>query len=319
MNKKSIEDKFSLEIDAYFNGIEERSKSKSEEYNELLELGKILADKDFSKSSDKEAVFNKTMKNINKGENIMRKSNKNGRLATAVVAICIMSVGLMKTSFAQELIEKVKKSISLQNVTVEQYTEEFVEELSAEQPIPDELKGKIFDKDGNEIEVFSEEYEGKLYTVDGEVIASIIDDDIITVSEQEKMDQEQTLVIKDLSEVNNYTCFNVILPDYLPEGYKFDKAEFMKDENGNVIDGGVFLFFTNEKTGEYIFMGQRDVKIGGYTTGTDEEIEELKINGVDAVIYDNTISWEVNNIIYSLYGRELITDTELINMAESIK
>ena len=46
----------------YLSGIERLDKVQSEEYNELLELGKTLADKDFSKDSNKNEVFNKTVK-----------------------------------------------------------------------------------------------------------------------------------------------------------------------------------------------------------------------------------------------------------------
>lgn len=76
MGKTRIEDRFSIDIDAYLNGIERLNKPQSEEYNELLELGKTLADKDFSKYSNKQVVFNKTLENINKykGEGIVKKS-----------------------------------------------------------------------------------------------------------------------------------------------------------------------------------------------------------------------------------------------------
>jgi len=66
LEKKRIEDRFSIDMDAYLNGIERLDKMQSREYNGLLELGKTLADKDFSKDSNKEEVFNKTVKNINK-------------------------------------------------------------------------------------------------------------------------------------------------------------------------------------------------------------------------------------------------------------
>ncbi|WP_053954978.1 hypothetical protein [Inediibacterium massiliense] len=69
MNKKSIEDRFSQDIDNYLNGIETIHSFQSQEYNDLLELGKIL-DKDFSKNSNKEAVFHKTIENMNKNKDL---------------------------------------------------------------------------------------------------------------------------------------------------------------------------------------------------------------------------------------------------------
>ena len=39
MSKKSIEDRFSIDMDAYLNGVDRQNKSESEEYKELLEMG----------------------------------------------------------------------------------------------------------------------------------------------------------------------------------------------------------------------------------------------------------------------------------------
>lgn len=87
MKKKNIENRFSAEIDAYQNGIRKIHQS-SEEYNELLEIGKALSDKDFSKNSNKEEVFKKTLKK---------------------------SVNIKENSFVNEIIrmEKVNKSYSM--------------------------------------------------------------------------------------------------------------------------------------------------------------------------------------------------------------
>ena len=135
------------------------------------------------------------------------------------------------------------------------------------------------------------------------------------------MSEEQTLVVKDPNELNNYTCFDVKLPSYLPEGYKFTEAEFFKDENGVVENAKIIgLYFANEKTGKFIYMQQRlAVEEAGYVTGA-AKVEELKINGVDAVLYgDSNLDWEYNGVIYMLVGRGEIAKDELIKIAESIK
>lgn len=57
----------------------------------------------------------------------------------------------------------------------------------------------------------------------------------------------------------------------------------------------------------------------GYVTDA-VKIEELKINGVDAVLYDDSnLDWEYNGVIYMLVGRGEIAKDELIKIAESIK
>jgi hypothetical protein len=324
MSKKSIEDRFSIEIDAYFNGIERQDKLKSEEYNELLELGKILADKDFSENSNKEKVFNKTLENINKyrGEDTMKKTRKvkNPIIKVASFAlVCILGFSIMQTSFAQEAVGKVLKTISLGHITI--FEDEIIEKETI--PVPEQFKGKVFDKDGNPLEVFLIDEPEKIYTADGEEIDYFDPEtgEIITAGEAEKMIEGQNLIVKEPNKLNDYTCFNVILPSYLPEGYQFDKAEFYKGED-EVVENSKYisLFFTNEKTGKFIYMQQRFAdEETGYEAG-GSKVEEIKINGVDAVIYDDrNIDWEVNGVIYGISGRGEITKDELIKIAESIK
>lgn len=320
MSKKSIEDKFSAEIDAYFNGIEKNNKSDFEEYNELLELGKILADKDFSKESNKEAVFKKSLENINqyKGENIIMKSKRNKlykRLAGVGIA-CIVTITLSQTSFAQSFVEKIIKSISLGHVAVIEYEENPEAEIES-MPVPETLKGKLFDKNGILIETFTREID-KLYTADGEEINDFdMKTGAITTVSQAK---EKVLEVKDANELNKYTCFNVILPSYLPEGYKFDRAEFNKNKAAVVKDSSyINLYFTNKKTEKYIYMQQRFASEGTKSVSNGNNIEQIKINGVDAIIADGKeIYWEYNDVVYSLTGKK-IGKNELIKIAESIK
>ncbi|MGF7058516.1 DUF4367 domain-containing protein [Brassicibacter mesophilus] len=320
MSKKSIEEKFSIQMDAYLKGIQDSSKTESRECDDLLELGKFLGDKDFSAGSDRKAVMDRVLKNIDryKGETGMKKSSKLKRSVVAAALVCVIGIPFMQTSFAQDLVGKIVNTISLGHITV--YEESSTPEIKTS-PVPEQFKGKIFDKDGKPIEVFSSEYTGKYYTAGGEEIARFNNDEITTVSEREEMKKVQTLVVRDSSEINKYTCFNVILPSYLPEGYKFDKAEFFKDENGVVSNTKyVSLYFTNEETEKYIYMQQRYAdEETAYATGASE-VEQIKINGADAVIYNNrNIDWENNNTIYALSGRGEISKDELIKIAESIK
>lgn len=315
MNKKrSIEDKFSIDMDAYFNGIEEIDKTSDGDYNELLELGKTLANKDFSKASNKEVVYNKTLKNIEEHReyNDMKKSNKFRKVAVSAASLAIVCVVFSQTSFAKNLVEKV---INLGHITVFQMELSKAKEIA----IPDNLKGKIFDKNGKPITVFSRDT-GKIYTASGEQIESFIGGKIITVAERKKM-MEYALTVRDSTSLNKYTCFNVILPSYLPENYKFEKAGFFKDKKGNIANKYIDLYFTNEKTGKYIYMQQRFAdKETSYQMASDEKVEKIKVNGVEAVITGNRIiDWEVNGVLYNLSGRGEITKAELVKIAESIK
>ncbi|MBZ9622357.1 DUF4367 domain-containing protein [Clostridium sp. FP2] len=321
MRNKRIEDKFSREIDAYFNGIEDKKKIEPSEYNELLQFSKNISNKDFSKDSNKQAVYNKTLKSIseNKGENIMKKSNKFKKAAISVAAICIVSVSLMQTSFARDIADKVIRTISLGHISVVQTEPSKIKEVK----VPDEFKGKVFDKQGKSIEVLTVGNAKELYTVKGEKIANMQDGKIITVAEDEKMRKEGVVEVKDSTKLNEYTCFDVKLPTFLPKGYKFDRAEVYKEKNETKVKNSKYidLYFTNKETGKFIFMQQRfPDETTKFASGTDGTIEEIKINGVNAVISENrNIDWETKNALYNLSGRGGITKSELIKIAESIK
>ena len=141
----------------------------------------------------------------------------------------------------------------------------------------------------------------------------------IKYNEAEAERENNNLVVKDVDKLNDYTYFEVILPSYLPEGYEFDRAEFFRDENGLVENSKyISLYFTNDETGEYIYMQQRFAdEETAYETG-GQKVEQLKINGADAILYDNNLDWEDNGVIYMLNGRGISRD-QLIKTAESFK
>ncbi len=320
MRNKSIEDKFSVEIDAYFNGIEDKCSRKPLEYMELVNLGKELGDLDFSSKSNKENMFKKIIKEENRSCDSMKKSSRSRRIGTMVASLSlvgVLSIPFMQTSFAQDLVDKVIKTISLGRTSFTQYESPKIDKI----PVPSEYKGKIFDKNGNPIEIFTEENakEG-MYTANGEKIAYFEEGKIITVEEEKEIEKNKNLIIKDANEINQYTSFKASLPTYLPEGYKFDRATFYK--TGGEVKNSKYatLYFTNDK-GKELYMQQREnCEETGSSLGTDGKIEEVKINGVDAVIVDNrSISWETPEVIYFLSGKGNINKDELIKVAESMK
>ncbi|WMM23875.1 DUF4367 domain-containing protein [Tissierella sp. MB52-C2] len=326
MIDRNIKDEFSNKIDECFQGIDDLNSIDSEEYEKVLEITKALANKDFSKDSNRKEVFDKTLKNINeyRGEDEMKKGKKIKHPIAKVASfllIGVLSVSAMQTSFAQDIIDKIVKIISLKNIEAVQIEPEKKSYL-----IPENLKGKIFDKDGNMLEVFQEEGIGtrKIYTADGQEIANIDEEsgEIITVADKELLRKEEYLVIKDADELNSYTCFNVILPSYLPDGYKFDRAEFYKDEDGIAENSKyIDLYFVNQNTGKNIYMQQSlSDEETAFGIATDGKIEEVKVNNEKAILMnERSIYWEYNDVLYSLMGRGEIGREELVKIAGSIK
>ena len=103
------------------------NKVETEEPKDLVEIFESI---DFSKDSNKEEVFNRTLKSINKhkGENTVKKSNKFKQPITKIASFAlvgILSISLMQTSFAQDVVGKVLKTISLGHIVV--FEDEFPE------------------------------------------------------------------------------------------------------------------------------------------------------------------------------------------------
>lgn len=315
MNKKAIKDMFSINL--------ENSDINENEINDLLEIGNALSNKDFSKDSNKEAVYARTLKNINnhKGDINMKQSNRiKATIAASVASALVLGGSFSQTAFGKELVYKIIDTFSLDHIKVIQ-TETVKKESK---PIPEHLKGKFFDENGKEVTAFDKDYKGKYYTADGKEISgvSVMGSDMSKAEIVTKEDRlDSILAVKDTSKLNDYTCFNVKLPSYLPEGYEFDRAEFYKDDNGKVEKTKyISLYFTN-KEGKELYMQQRFAdKETAYETGTDGTVEKIKINGADAILSDNTeLDFEANTTLYGISTKGNISKNELIKMAESIK
>ena len=322
MNRDNIKDYFSADMDKYIKGADSPNKIGLDEPLELIELGKTLSSKDFSRESEKEEVLNKIKSRIKKSEDFyMNRTKSLKRITITAATVTVLLITLMQTTFAQDFVEKIIKSISLGHINAIQVKHPDIKEYK----IPDELKGKIFDKDGNPLEVITEETRGELYTAEGEKIVAFSNGQVITEVQKQKMAQESMLVVKDSEKLNDYTCFKVILPGFLPNGYEFDRAEFYKDETGAVNQTKyIDLYFKNQTTGNYILMQQRfSDEETAYEFSTDGDIEKIKINDSDAVLFDGNhgknIDWEYNGVLYGLNGRGNVDQNDLIKIAESIK
>lgn len=287
---------------------------------EFQDLAGQLIEVDFSKRSNKSYVLNKTLKNIdNKGVNKMNKIKKTGIIAASLL---VVSTLVSQTTFAQATVEKILKTLSLGHVTMIEYEGNEPEEAA----LPESVKGKVFDKNKTPLEKITKDiFSEGIYTEEGEKIAKIDPKKgtIVTekqMKEEEEKERNDTLYVTDSSTLNQYTCFKVKLPTYLPEGYTFKNAEFTKDESGNVKDSKyASINFENKATGKEIYMQERFACDETKTVSNAEDIQKININGVEAILSNGrNIDWEADGTIYYLGGKNIGKD-EAIKVAESIK
>lgn len=302
------------------------SKTTLDEMEALQELAQKIGSEDFSKASHKEAVRKKVLNNIREKEgDRMKKSQRFKKPAVAVASIALGVALFAQTAIAQEFTQKIKEIFSIAGGNINIIQEEPVERPDGV-PVPESLKGQIFDAEGNEVKAFTDSLK-EIYTKSGEKIAYLTNDEnnemaIVTEAQEAAKKAETTLTLTDVNKRNDYTCFDVKLPEYLPDGYKFDRIELYKDENGKVENSKyITIFYTNESTGEYIFMQQRlSDEETGFTTGTDGTVEKVKVNGAEALIMDDSsIDWEADGVLYHMTSRGAFGKDDLLKMAESIK
>lgn len=287
---------------------------------EQQELGTYLARQDFSRESDPAAVLRRVQYRSNQkkqGEYRMKNRQRIRRpvmIAASVLLAAVVSVSFVRPSFAQEMLERVLKSVNLGHVEVVQMDGSHPKEL------PDALKGQIFDQDGNPVTSF-DPMPKAIFNAAGEAIVRFDGDKPITKSEQEQRDKEaaeQVFTVKEPATLNQYAAFKVKLPEYLPEGFVFDHGEFYKDEKG--VSGQVVeLFFTSKDKDKRIWMQLRLAnEENAFVLSTDDKVEQLKLKGTDAVmVRDRSLDWEANGVMYGLSTRGL-DRAEVLKIAESI-
>lgn len=296
-----------------------------EEISVLKALAQKLESEDFSTFSHKEAVRTKVLKNIRENEvNPMKKVRNFKKPAVAVASLAIGMTLFAQTAIAKDFAQKIKEVFSIASGNINIIQEE-AREKSESEFVPESLQGKLFDAEGNEIKEFPESII-PLFTKSGEKIAYISNDEnnelIIVTEAMQTAEREKTLLIlNDASELNSYMAFDVRLPKYLPEGYKFNHIEVYKDDEGKAGNSKyIDIYYVNESTGELIFMQQRFAeKETAYTIGTDGTVERVQINGAEAFVMDErSVDWEADGVLYHINGRGAFSKDELLKIAGSI-
>ncbi|WP_054939177.1 DUF4367 domain-containing protein [Paenibacillus ihuae] len=320
MNTKDKIQKFARDLDEGLHLKHPFCWNESAESLELLELGKALAGQDFS-ISHRSAVLSKVQSSANFKQEVSNMKIKSSLRRPAMIMASILiagglSISFVKPSFAEELFGRVLQKINLGNIIASEM------DPNVAPPFPEEWKGKLFDKDGNVITSFTKKL-GEVYNADGEQIVNFDGDKLITKSEQEQRDKEtveRMLTVKSQAELDKYALFKVKLPKYLPEGFAFDRGEFYTSEDGIVNGNYLNLFFTSEHEDQDITLYYAySSKENAYEMSTSGKMEKVKVSGVDAVMMnDRSLDWEADGVLYDIATHGL-ERSEVLKIAESIR
>lgn len=204
----------------------------------------------------------------------MKKNKNNGWLKVAIVA-GVLVITLPFTSFGQEIFRIIKVA------TVPSGRVQVVEEESSvpdgyKHKVEEGLKGKLFDKDGNEITEYTQDQ--VLYTKDGKKIAGTAYDE--NTGEYEvftEEDFEEYKRYEPVSELKEELSFN---PFVLGDKYEYGFSELFKE--GTKKSDYLHIFYKLKGKDVLIFQRVSSPE-NGYVAGYGTKVFEKEIDGTDVI------------------------------------
>lgn len=301
--------------------------------NNNRQIEELLKTDFSSESSSKEKILNQLLLKIDnqkyiddKKENCtMKKLFVKPIFVTAVITVFV--TGFAMTSYGQDFYRVIKE------VFVGEHAKYIVTERTGapDLTIPDELKGKLYDKDGNILEQFPENRE--IYNQNGEelILSGVASKDgnggfitktqALTREEYNELKNSKMTTMINPEEAKPYIAFDFSLPSYMPEGYVFDRIQLFNDENGKPVENCEYaeVYFSNGDHAKDIYLQLRLMNEETAYEADIGNVEEIKVNGNKGVIGEGNIDVEIDGVMYMLrVSASGIDNEQLIKMAESI-
>ena len=228
----------------------------------------------------------------------MKKKQKKQYKKPAIAAACALLVATLPfTSFGGGIVNTVRQAVSPSGRIVVNE-----DEPAVAIPFPEELKGKVFDKDGNEITDFEVLKNAEhVYSKDGrEIVGSNYDEATRTgeVTFQYADEAKESTGDKaPVEEIAKRLNFN---PLVFSGKYDYVESEIFA-ESGKPSD---YVAFTYEKDGKTIYLNERiSSPETAYETGGEGKIYEVNVNGVKVIIQGHEANFERDGLLVSISAR----------------
>ena len=232
----------------------------------------------------------------------------------AIAAACALLIATLPfTSFGGGIVNTVRQAVSPSGRIV--INEEDEVTIDPEKmPLPDYLKGKIFDQNGNEItncKPLAEEE--ALYSKDGREIVHTdynanTGEVTFEYADEVKKDTGDKAPVK---EIAKKLSFN---PLVFSDKYNYVESEVFA-ESGKPSD---YVAFTYEKDGKTIYLNERiSSPETAYETGGEGKIYEVNVNGVKVIIQGPEANFERDGLLVSVSARGADKD-DLIAMVKDL-
>ncbi|WP_108830604.1 hypothetical protein [Aedoeadaptatus coli] len=229
----------------------------------------------------------------------------------AIAAACALLIATLPfTSFGGGIVNTVKQVVSPSGRIVVNE-----DEPAVAIPFPEELKGKVFDKEGNEItdlEVLKKAEH--VYSKDGrEIVGSNYDEATRTgeVTFEYADEAKSTGDKAPVEEIAKKLSFN---PLVFSDKYKYVESEIFADP-GTLSD---YVAFTYEKDGKTIYIDERvSTPENAYETGGEGKIYEVNVDGVKVIIQGRDADFERDGLLVSISAEGADKD-DLIAMVKDL-
>ena len=270
---------------------------------------------------------------------VLNKTKKRSRAkrVIAVAAAVAVVFGVTQLAFAGGIVERIVKTISTGHNTIIE-----TDNSGVMFALPEELSGRVFDKDGKpvtELEGGLNESDIELYDENGVKYdeqrwidlmyeTGVIDKDKMRVSvsaaSEGKLipdENENNKVYTTLDELKRFKSglnFDLLEPEYLPEGYSFLYAAGFA--NDGVVSGDYAVIGYSNGTDVFTVHERIINDKTKYTTSYDAPVSECEIHGCAAAVTNSSAEWEQGGVsVAVLSGNSGVIGDELLKVAESVK
>ena len=231
----------------------------------------------------------------------------------AIAAACALLIATLPfTSFGGGIVNTVKQVVSPSGrIVVNQQDEPTTD--PEKMPLPDYLKGKIFDQNGNEItncKPLAEEE--ALYSKDGrEIVHTDYNANTGEVTFEYADEANPAADKAPVKEIAKKLSFN---PLVFSDKYNYVESEIFADP-GTLSD---YVAFTYEKDCKTIYLNERiSSPETAYETGGEGKIYEVNVDGVKVIIQGREANFERDGLLVSISAEGADKD-DLIAMVKDL-
>ena len=242
----------------------------------------------------------------------MKNKQKKQYKKPAIAAACALLIATLPfTSFGGGIVNTVRQAVSPSGRIVVNE-----DEPAVAIPFPEELKGKVFDKEGNEITDFEVLKKAEhVYSKDGrEIVGSNYDEATRTgevtfeYADEVKKDTGDKAPVEEIAKKLNFN------PLVFSDKYNYVESEIFA-EPGTLSD---YVAFTYEKDGKTIYIDERvSTPENAYETGGEGKIYEVNVDGVKVIIQGHEANFERDGLLVSISARGADKD-DLIAMVKDL-